>query len=101
MSRGSIPKDPGLLYGAPPKRPRKPRLQRTEQGDGTIIWRVGVFGVRHREDGPAAEWEDGRREWWLEGEQVSLARGHGGPGAGLASRASMTSSLMVVACAAE
>lgn len=94
MSRGSIPKDPGLLYGAPPKRPRKPRLQRTEQTDGTIIWRVGGglhregapavrnpagclewwrFGVRHRENGPAVEWADGRREWWLEGEQVSVA----------------------------
>jgi hypothetical protein len=23
----------------------------------------------HREDGPAVEWADGRREWWLHGER--------------------------------
>jgi len=24
-------------------------------------------GIRHREDGPAVEWEDGTKEWWVKG----------------------------------
>src|SRR6059058_3002005 len=28
-------------------------------------------GKRHRTDGPAVEWPDGTREWWLEGVPLS------------------------------
>ena len=30
-------------------------------------------GKRHRTDGPAAEWADGSKWWWLNGEQVTEA----------------------------
>jgi NADPH-dependent ferric siderophore reductase len=30
-------------------------------------------GKLHREDGPAVEWADGSRSWWLNGEQVTEA----------------------------
>jgi hypothetical protein len=96
--------DPGLLYGPRFKRPRRPRVQRSEEADGTIVWRAQDkfhredgpalrdprgrlewwrHGLRHREDGAAVECEDGRREWWLEGEQVSLAQWSKATGRGL------------------
>jgi hypothetical protein len=28
-------------------------------------------GWRHREDGPAVEWADGSKEWWLSGQYVT------------------------------
>lgn len=97
MSRGSTRAkgDPGLLYGPRLKRPRRPKVERTEEADGTIVWRAEgklhredgpavrdpcgclewwLDGLRHREDGPAVECEDGRREWWLMGERVSAAQ---------------------------
>jgi broad-specificity NMP kinase len=27
----------------------------------------------HREDGPAFEWADGTKEWWLDGEELTEA----------------------------
>jgi len=34
---------------------------------GTKEWRLN--GKRHREDGPAVEWWDGRNDWWLNGKR--------------------------------
>ena len=28
------------------------------------------YGQLHRDDGPAVEYPDGRKEWWLHGKQV-------------------------------
>jgi len=35
---------------------------------GTIEWH-NEAGRLHREDGPAREWADGSKEWWLNGER--------------------------------
>lgn len=35
---------------------------------GTKIWKLN--GKLHREDGPAIEWADGRKEWWINDTQV-------------------------------
>ena len=40
-----------------------------EYADGTRQW--WIDGKLHREDVPAAEWEDGEREWFLDGKQLS------------------------------
>jgi hypothetical protein len=37
--------------------------------DGTKEWFIN--GIRHREDGPAFEWANGIREWWLNGNRHS------------------------------
>ena len=37
---------------------------------GTVRYR-NSDGFLHREDGPATEWEDGSREWYLDGKQLS------------------------------
>lgn len=29
-----------------------------------------IKGDRHREDGPAVEWENGVKEWWVDGRQI-------------------------------
>lgn len=39
-----------------------------EDEDGTIWWYLD--GENHREDGPAREYEDGYKEWWLHDEEV-------------------------------
>jgi hypothetical protein len=36
-----------------------------EWADGTKGWYVN--GLRHRLDGPAIEWADGDKEWWVNG----------------------------------
>ena len=38
-----------------------------EYADGRKYWWLN--GKRHREDGPACEWADGRKEWYLNGER--------------------------------
>ena len=37
-----------------------------EWGDGTKLWYLN--GELHREDGPAKEWADGDKSWWINGE---------------------------------
>ena len=37
--------------------------------DGTQEWRLD--GKLHREDGPAVEWSNGSREWYLNGEKLT------------------------------
>ena len=41
-----------------------------EYADGTKSWWVN--GKRHREDGPAIEWADGTKEWWVDGKRHRL-----------------------------
>jgi len=36
---------------------------------GNKHWFLNV--KRHREDGPASEWSNGAKEWWLNGESYS------------------------------
>jgi len=36
---------------------------------GTKEWHLN--GVLHREDGPAIEWNDGEKEWWLNNKRFS------------------------------
>jgi hypothetical protein len=31
------------------------------------VWHFNVKGNAHRVDGPAVEWPDGHREWWVDG----------------------------------
>jgi hypothetical protein len=42
----------------------------TETYRGTKIWRR--LGIMHRTDGPAIEWDDGRKSWYLYGKSLSL-----------------------------
>ena len=42
-----------------------------EYSDGDRVWYLN--GIRHREDGPAIEWEDGNRWWYLNGQSISEA----------------------------
>jgi hypothetical protein len=37
--------------------------------NSTKEWRLN--GKRHREDGPAVEWTDGSKQWWIHGEQLT------------------------------
>ena len=37
-----------------------------EYADGTKVWYLN--GQYHREDGPAKEWADGSKSWWLNGQ---------------------------------
>jgi len=39
-------------------------------GNGTTRWFLN--GERHREDGPAIEYADGDKYWYLNGEQVTM-----------------------------
>jgi hypothetical protein len=41
------------------------------------VWWVNKEGLLHRLDGPAREWTDGSKEWWVNGKQHRL----GGPAA--------------------
>ena len=36
-----------------------------EWGDGSKEWYLN--GFCHREDGPAVEWSDGNKRWWIDG----------------------------------
>src|ERR1035437_9596517 len=38
------------------------------EAEGVVRWR-NSSGQLHREDGPALEWPNGRREWWLNGQR--------------------------------
>lgn len=38
-----------------------------EWSDGSKTWYIG--GKCHREDGPAIEWDDGSKEWYINGER--------------------------------
>ncbi len=40
-----------------------------EYADGDKAWYLN--GKRHREDGPAVEYECGYKSWWLNGEQLT------------------------------
>jgi hypothetical protein len=40
-----------------------------EFANGTKAWYLN--GERHREDGPACEWKSGHKEWYLNGEAYS------------------------------
>jgi hypothetical protein len=40
-----------------------------EYADGTRHWYLN--GKLHREDGPAVEWADGRRQWYLNGKELT------------------------------
>ena len=40
-----------------------------EYADGSKVWYLN--GHRHRTDGPAVEWADGYKEWWLNGEHLT------------------------------
>ena len=42
-----------------------------EYSDGDRVWYLN--GIRHREDGPAIEWGDGNRWWYLNGQSISEA----------------------------
>jgi len=37
--------------------------------NGSKVWRLN--GKLHREDGPAYEWVDGTKEWWINGNYIS------------------------------
>jgi hypothetical protein len=60
-----------LLVG--PRKPLKRSLPSHKQpirktdDEGTITYRRRTDDKLHREDGPAVTWENGRREWWLNG----------------------------------
>ena len=45
---------------------KKQEYKITMSKDGTKYWRL-LNGKVHREDGPAVEWENGTKEWWLNG----------------------------------
>jgi len=40
-----------------------------EYTDGYKAWFIN--GKRHREDGPAVIWRDGTKEWFINGKQIS------------------------------
>lgn len=39
----------------------------TRTANITEYW---LYGKRHREDVPAVEWENGVKEWWVDGRQI-------------------------------
>jgi len=41
----------------------KPKCEVSEYGNK--VWYLGARQNLHREDGPAMEWADGQKEWWL------------------------------------
>ena len=45
-----------------------------EYADGSKSWYLN--GLRHREDGPAIEWGNGRKSWWLNGKHSSEEEFH-------------------------
>jgi hypothetical protein len=57
-------------------RNQKGQLYRTdgpaiEYADGTKVWYLN--GQWHRTDGPAVEYADGRKMWWVNGQQLTFA----------------------------
>ena len=42
--------------------------------NGNRVWRNST-GQFHREDGPAIEWANGDKEWWVNGPVVEMANG--------------------------
>jgi len=44
----------------------------TTNGYGTKFW-LNSKGHHHRTDGPAVEYTDGRKEWWVNGKQITQA----------------------------
>jgi len=63
MGRGKKPLIKVAHQGASPA--REPHCIKFH--DGTREWRLD--GKLHREDGPAIEWANGKRTWWLYGVQ--------------------------------
>ena len=43
----------------------------TTEGAFDKVWRNDV-GMVHREDGPAIEWGDGRKHWYLNGKEYDV-----------------------------
>lgn len=43
-----------------------------EYSDGTKVW--WVKGKLHREDGPAFEHPDGRKQWWVNHERIKQVK---------------------------
>ena len=41
-----------------------------EFANGYKLW--WVYGKRHRLDGPAVEWANGRKSWWIEGKFYNI-----------------------------
>jgi hypothetical protein len=41
-----------------------------EYADGSKVWYV--YGKLHRTDGPAIEFSNGDKEWWVQGEYLGL-----------------------------
>ena len=48
------------------KNPDEKKPTRFIDWDGTVRWRLPNRKL-HREDGPAVEHADGRKEWWVNG----------------------------------
>jgi len=42
----------------------------TENGS-KLYYKEKAMTIRHREDGPATEWSDGSKSWWLNGERLT------------------------------
>jgi|TARA_R110000851_G_scaffold324557_1_gene491932 hypothetical protein len=42
----------------------------TIDADGDAVWHLN--GLRHRTDGPAIEWADGRKSWCLHGTYLTF-----------------------------
>src|SRR2546423_1581193 len=51
------------------RRRMKPKPELVEDAVGPRSWYLN--GQRHRKDGPAVEWPNGRCSWWLNGELLS------------------------------
>ncbi len=39
--------------------------------DGSKTWWTEAGNKRHRENGPAIMWKNGKKEWYLDGEELS------------------------------
>ena len=50
-------------------RPHRTDGPAIEYSNGTKVWYIN--GLRHRTDGPAIEWADGDKEWCLNGVRLS------------------------------
>jgi len=37
--------------------------------DGSVLDKLMIYKELHREDGPAIEWADGCKEWWIDGQR--------------------------------
>ena len=59
--------EPEVALGNPPPWPESTPETR---GNGDILW-FTAEGQLHRTDGPAVEFADGRRQWWVDGEHLT------------------------------